>query len=71
MSRSSIDIDQVIEMALKDNVSFESIELVCGLSEKEVIQLMKKNISNRAFVSWRKRVKGRSSKHHKKNMDPK
>ena len=42
MSRSSIDIDQVIEMALKDDVSFESIELVCGLSEKEVIQLMKK-----------------------------
>ena len=37
-----------------------------GLMEKEVISIMRKNLKKKSYVIWRKRVRGRISKHKKK-----
>ena len=34
--------------------------------EKEVISIMRKNFKKKSYVIWRKRVRGRISKHKKK-----
>ena len=34
--------------------------------EKEIISIMRKNLKKKSFVIWRKRVRGRTSKHRKK-----
>jgi uncharacterized protein (TIGR03643 family) len=58
-----IVIDRIIEMAWEDRTSFEAIHYQFGLSEKEVIQLMRKEIKPSSFRMWRKRVSGRKTKH--------
>lgn len=65
------DLDRVIEMAWEDRTPFEAIEFQFGLSEKEVIQLMRKNLKAKSFRMWRKRVhSGVSQKHrHKRNPE--
>ena len=62
--RKKID---VIGMAWSDNISFEEIKKKTGLSESEVISIMRKNLKKSSYILWRKRVRGRSSKHRKKN----
>ena len=62
--RQKID---VIGMAWSDNVSFEEIKKKTGLSESEVISIMRKNLKKSSYILWRKRVRGRSSKHRKRN----
>ena len=57
--------DDVIGMALADRVSFEEIKKKTSFSEKEVIKLMRKNLKRRSYILWRKRVKGRITKHRK------
>ena len=37
-----------------------------GLTEKEVIFIMRKNLKKKSYIVWRKRVRGRISKHRKK-----
>ena len=59
-------IDEVIGMAWSDKVSFEEIKKKTGLNEKEVISVMRKNLKKRSFILWRKRVRGRLSKHRKR-----
>ncbi len=59
-------ISEIIEMAWCDDTSFDAIELQTGLSEKEVIQLMRSNMKPSSFRMWRKRVSGRAAKHKKK-----
>ena len=54
-------------MAWSDNISFEEIKKKTGLSESEVISIMRKNLKKSSYILWRKRVRGRSSKHRKKN----
>ena len=56
-------IDRVIEMAWEDRTSFEAIHYQFGLSEKEVIELMRKEMKSSSFRMWRKRVSGRKTKH--------
>ena len=58
-----IVIDRIIEMAWEDRTSFEAIHYQFGLSEKEVIQLMRKEMKPSSFRMWRKRVSGRKTKH--------
>ena len=58
--RQKID---VIGMAWSDNISFEEIKKKTGLSESEVISIMRKNLKKSSYILWRKRVRGRSSKH--------
>lgn len=57
------DIDRIIEMAWEDRTSFEAIEIQFGLKEKEVIELMRKEMKASSFKMWRKRTNGRSTKH--------
>ena len=59
-------VNEVIAMAWADEISFESIREFTGLSEKEVIEIMRKSLKPRSFAIWRKRVSGRKLKHLKK-----
>tara|TARA_B100001250_G_scaffold317001_1_gene279440 strand:+ start:1220 stop:1435 length:216 start_codon:yes stop_codon:yes gene_type:complete len=60
-------IDEVIGMAWSDKISFEEIKKKTGLNESEVISTMRKNLKRSSYIIWRKRVRGRFSKHRKKN----
>ena len=59
----SASVDRIIEMAWEDRTSFEAIEFQFGLSEKDVITLMRKELKTSSFRLWRKRVSGRKTKH--------
>ena len=61
------NIDSIIKLALHDKTSFEKIYRLYGVSEKEVILIMRKNLKPNSFKIWRKRVSGRKLKHEKKN----
>lgn len=60
---SQENIDRVIEMAWEDRTPFEAIKIQFSLCEKEVIDLMRREIKPSSFKMWRKRVQGRNSKH--------
>ena len=62
---SGEDIDRIIEMAWEDRTPFDAILHQFGLSEKEVITLMRKQLKRRSWEKWRKRVQGRITKHSK------
>ena len=57
------EIDRVIEMAWEDRTTFEAMEFQFGLSEAEVIALMRSELKSGSFRAWRKRVSGRRTKH--------
>ena len=59
----SQDLDRVIEMASEDRTPFEAIAYQFGLSEPDVIQLMRTQMKASSFRMWRKRVSGRKTKH--------
>ena len=59
-------ISDIIRMAWADDVSFDKIKKDSGLSEAEVIKIMRANLKAGSFKLWRKRVSGRSSKHEKR-----
>lgn len=59
-------IDRIIEMAWEDRTTFDSIKYQFGTSEKEVIELMRRNMKKSSFKMWRERVQGRSTKHANK-----
>ena len=52
-------------MAWADRISFEEIQKKTGLSEKEVIKIMRKSLKRKSYLLWRKRVRGRLTKHRK------
>lgn len=62
-SLTDADISRVIEMAWEDRTPFEAIEATYGLSESEVIQLMRREMKAASFRMWRARVSGRQTKH--------
>ena len=57
------DIDRIIEMAWEDRTPFEAIEYQFGLKENGVRKIMRANLKRSSFELWRKRVKGRKTKH--------
>ena len=57
--------NDIIGMAWQDRVSFDEIKKKTGLSEKEVIKIMRKNLKKKSYILWRKRVRGRLTKHRK------
>lgn len=59
------EISRIIEMAWEDRTPFDAIEFQYGLSEDEVINLMRSEIKSSSFKMWRKRVTGRDTKHRK------
>lgn len=64
MTKFSIeDTDRIIEMAWEDRTPFEAIAMQFGISEKEVILLMRQQMKACSFKMWRKRTNGRTTKH--------
>ena len=59
----SEDLDRIIEMAWEDRTPFEAIEFQFGLSEPQVIAVMRQEMKASSFKLWRKRVSGRKTKH--------
>jgi len=62
-------IDRIVEMAWEDRTPFDAIKHQFGLEENEVRSLMRKTMKRSSFEMWRKRVKGRSTKHAKQRED--
>ncbi len=66
----SKSLDRIIEMAWEDRTPFEAILFQFGLSESDVIALMRKELKRSSFNLWRKRVNsGVSQKHLKKRSE--
>ncbi len=60
---SEPDVSRLIEMAWEDRTPFDAIEKSFGLSESQVIELMRYELKRSSFELWRKRVTGRTTKH--------
>ena len=58
-----IELDRVVEMAWEDRTPFEAIMTQFGLSEAEVIVVMKAEMKLQNWKKWRARVQGRATKH--------
>jgi len=61
---STEDIDRIVQMAWEDRTPFDAIKFQFGLSEKEVIALMRNSLSKSSWKNWRARVQGRKTKHN-------
>ena len=48
--------DEIIEMALSDKVSFNTIKELFGLDQNQVKLLMKAELRPGSYKAWRKRV---------------
>ncbi|GAA4758731.1 MULTISPECIES: TIGR03643 family protein [Flavobacterium] len=64
------EIDRIIEMAWEDRTPFEAIEYQFGIPEKEVIQIMRKELKRSSFNLWRKRVNSGVSQKHAQKRNP-
>jgi uncharacterized protein (TIGR03643 family) len=58
-------ISLVIRYAWEDRTSFEEIEERTGLTEGQVIEVMRRELKRSSFRMWRKRVSGRVTKHRR------
>ncbi|MGB4770053.1 MAG: TIGR03643 family protein [Chitinophagaceae bacterium] len=61
---TTADQDRIIEMAWEDRTPFEAIRVQFGLSEADVIALMRKSLKRSSFELWRKRVNSGVSQKH-------
>jgi len=48
--------DEIIEMALSDKVSFDTIKDMFGLDQNQLKLLMKAELKPGSYKAWRKRV---------------
>lgn len=60
---TAADLDRIVEMAWEDRTPFDAIKAQFGLSEREVIQVMRREMKPSSWRMWRARVQGRSTKH--------
>lgn len=67
MNFNTLEIDRIIEMAWEDRTSFEAIKIQFDINQDEVIKIMRSTLKNKSFRIWRKRTKGRKTKHRKIN----
>lgn len=58
---SESDVSRLIEMAWEDRTPFDAIDKSFGLSETQVIELLRYEIKRSSFELWRKRVTGRAT----------
>ena len=65
MKLTLADQDRIIEMAWEDRTPFEAIEVQFGMTEPEVILLMRTSLKRSSFNLWRKRVSSGVSQKHK------
>ena len=56
-------IDEVVELAWRDEVTFDDIFHQTGLIESQVIRIMRNHLKPSSFRMWRKRVTGRKTRH--------
>jgi uncharacterized protein (TIGR03643 family) len=63
MTLSIDEESRLIEMAWEDRTPFEAIERQFGLTEPQVIVMMRRKLKPQSFKLWRKRVSGRATKH--------
>ncbi|MEP4051229.1 MAG: TIGR03643 family protein [Litorimonas sp.] len=56
---------EIVAMAWDDETSFDNILAQSGLTEPEVIKIMRGHMKPSSFRMWRKRVSGRTTKHAK------
>jgi len=57
------EIDRIVEMGWEDRTPFDAIKAQFGVSEAEVIAIMRREMKPSSFRMWRARVQGRSTKH--------
>ena len=62
----AVQMSRVIEMAWEDRTPFAAIEYSYGLTETNVITLMRQQLKSSSFRLWRQRVTGRATKHQAK-----
>ena len=65
-----ISRDRIIEMAWEDRTPFEAIQIQFGISEAEVIKLMRRELKRSSFNLWRKRVNSGVSQKHLNKRNP-
>ena len=70
VSMNSNDINRIIEMAWEDRTPFEAIKVQFGVSEAEVIGIMRRELKRSSFNLWRKRVNSGVSQKHVKKRNP-
>jgi uncharacterized protein (TIGR03643 family) len=63
------ETDRIIAMAWEDRTPFSAIEYQFGLTEADVIKLMKRELKLNSLKLWRARVQGRKTKHVKLRED--
>jgi uncharacterized protein (TIGR03643 family) len=64
--RTPAELSEIIGLAWADDVSFDRIKRDLGLSEPQVIAIMRRNLKLGSFKVWRERVAGRKTKHERK-----
>ena len=57
------EISEIVELAWCDQTSFDMILRQTGLSEAEIIKIMRRELKPKSFRLWRQRVSGRPAKH--------
>nr|WP_217895808.1 TIGR03643 family protein [Pseudoalteromonas ulvae] len=62
---NALDTSRIIEMAWEDRTPFEAIEQLYGLNHSQLVNFMRKEMSEGSFKTWRKRHNGRVTKHLK------
>ena len=60
---TAIELDRIVEMAWEDRTPFDAIQAQFGLSEQQVIDVMRQQIKPSSWRMWRARVQGRATKH--------
>ena len=63
MNKNNIDTNRIIQMAWEDRTPFDAIKAQFGVSESQVIKIMRSELKLSSFKLWRKRVTGRKTKH--------
>lgn len=63
LSFTEFELNRIVEMAREDRTPFDAIESQFGLSEQQVIELMRRQFKPTSWRMWRKRVQGRATKH--------
>jgi len=64
--RGTLTTSEIVAMAWDDETSFNNIKAQTGLTEAEVIKIMRSHMQPSSFRMWRKRVSGRAAKHAKR-----
>ena len=60
------ELNRIIEMAWEDRTTFDAIEFQFGVTEKQVIEIMRNTLKRSSWRLWRQRVQGRGTKHEKR-----